>query len=265
MKVLSAISIAILAVSSLFATRGYYKTPSLISDNNVVTEQKEEISDFEKAVQIIKKYETLHQPKHYPFVGYGHLVQKGEKFSRTKALSESEADKLLRKDLLKNCAVFRSFGADSLILGVLAYNIGPGAALRSSVAQKLKAGNRDIYESYVAHSRYKGKVHSQIKRRRIEEFETLFIKNPESKKEEIIEKEVITTENSLLSMLRIPDSVIRPLLGFTARVAKVVTYNSPLVATLQAADHHQFRLTKYPVLVSRYTNPINRLLSCTSR
>lgn len=132
--------------------------------------------DFEKAVEIIKKYEGLHQPRHWPLVGYGHQVLPGEKYSRSRTLSEKEADALLRKDLLKNCAVFRSFGPDSLILGVLAYNIGSGATMRSSVVKKLKAGDRDIYDNYVAHSKYKGKTHSQIKKRRIEEFETLFIK-----------------------------------------------------------------------------------------
>lgn len=137
-------------------------------------EETSPLSDFEKAVEIIKKYEGLHQPKHYPLVGYGHQVLKGEKFSRTKAMSEADAEALLRKDLLKNCAVFRDFGADSLLLGVLAYNIGSGVTMRSSVVKKLKAGDRDIYSSYVAHCRYKGKVHSQIQRRRIEEFETLF-------------------------------------------------------------------------------------------
>lgn len=130
---------------------------------------------FEEAVRIIKKYETLHQPKHWPFVGYGHKVLPGEKFSRTKALSEEEADKILRSDLLKNCAQFREFGKDSLILGVLAYNIGPGAVKRSSIINMLKMGNRNFREIYISHCRYKGKVHNQIKRRRIEEFETLYI------------------------------------------------------------------------------------------
>lgn len=173
MKLISAITIAMMAVSSLFATQGHFR---LAQNSESTVVEKEEISDFEKAVQIIKKYETLHQPRHWPLVGYGHKVLPGEKFSRKRAMSESEADALLRKDLLKNCAVFRSFGKDSLLLGVLAYNIGSGAALRSSVAQKLKAGNRDIYENYIAHSRYRGKVHKQIKNRRIEEFEALFIK-----------------------------------------------------------------------------------------
>lgn len=142
-------------------------------------QQNVELSDFDKAVEIIKKYETLHQPKHWPLVGYGHKVLPGEKFSRSKTMDQQAAEELLRKDLLKNCAVFRSFGADSLLLGVLAYNIGSGATLKSSVARKLKEGDRDIYDIYVSYSKYKGKTHNQLKRRRIEEFETLFIKEIE--------------------------------------------------------------------------------------
>ncbi len=130
---------------------------------------------FERAVAMIKKYETLHQPRHWPLVGYGHLVMAGEKFSRSKALSEKEADALLRKDLLKNCAVFRDYGADSLLLGVLAYNIGSGNVKKSSVARMLREGNRDIYDSYVAHSRYRGRVHAGLKKRRIEELDQLFV------------------------------------------------------------------------------------------
>lgn len=174
MKLITAISIGLIAVSSLFASQ--MQLSPTTSDSSP-GEEVEELSDFEKAVQIIKKYETLHQPKHYPLVGYGHLVLKGEKFSRTKAMDEKEAEELLRKDLLKNCAVFRSFGKDSLLLGVLAYNIGSGATMRSSVVKKLKTGDRNIYENYIAHCRYRGKVHSGIRRRRIEEFETLFIKD----------------------------------------------------------------------------------------
>ncbi len=178
MKLFSAISIAFLFSSSLIAGRGYQK----IAVNEPSAKQQvavSEVSDFDKAVEIIKKYETLHSARHWPLVGYGHKVLPGEKYRRGKTLSEKEADALLRKDLLKNCAVFRSFGADSLLLGVLAYNIGSGAAMRSAVARKLKAGDRDIFDSYVAHSKYRGKTHKQIKNRRIEEFEQLFITEEE--------------------------------------------------------------------------------------
>lgn len=130
---------------------------------------------FERAVALIKKYETLHQPRHWPLVGYGHLVMSGEKYSRGKALSEAEADALLRKDLLKNCAVFRDYGADSLLLGVLAYNIGSGNVKKSSVARKLREGDRDIYASYLSHSRYRGRQHAGLRRRRAEELAQLFV------------------------------------------------------------------------------------------
>lgn len=130
---------------------------------------------FELAVEIIKKYEGLHTPKHYPLVGYGHKVLPGERYNRTKTLAESHAEELLRKDLLKNCAVFRNFGADSLLLGVLAYNIGSGNVKRSKVAARLAAGDRNIKNSYLSHCRANGKVLSQLQRRRAEEFEKLFI------------------------------------------------------------------------------------------
>ncbi|MDE7380711.1 MAG: glycoside hydrolase family protein [Muribaculaceae bacterium] len=138
------------------------------------TSPKNEVSNYEKAVEIIKKYESLHSPRHWPLVGYGHKVLPGEKFSRTKALSEKEADQLLRKDLDKLCKIFRSYGKDSLLLATLAYNIGNGAVSRSSVVKKLASGNRDIKANYIAHCKYRGKEHPQIKRRRIEEFEALF-------------------------------------------------------------------------------------------
>lgn len=179
MKLISAIIISLLTIVGIVSSSGTNVRPEITTETDIIAEEgPEEPSDFEKAVAIIKKYETLHQPRHYPLVGYGHKVLPGEKYSRTKSLSESEADALLRKDLLKNCAVFRSYGKDSLLLGVLAYNIGSGATLRSSVVKKLKAGDRDIYSNYVAHCRYRGKENKQLKQRRLEEFETLFIKEP---------------------------------------------------------------------------------------
>ena len=133
---------------------------------------------FEDAIAIIKKYEGLSGPSHWPFVGYGHKVMPGEKFTRGKKLTEAEADVLARKDYAKLCAKYREYGADSLLLAALAYNCGPGVVAKSSVLSKLKAGNRDIEASYIAHSRYKGKQLSQLKRRRQEELAVLFVKDP---------------------------------------------------------------------------------------
>ena len=193
------LSVALVAVALCVSAWGLL-SPSRMEGNTapVTTQPTAEASDsslFEEAVQIIKKYETLHSPKHWPLVGYGHKVLPGETFNRKRALSEKEADALLRKDLLKNCAVFRDFGPDSLLLGVLAYNIGSGATLRSSVVRKLRAGDRDIESAYLAHSRYRGKVHNQIRQRRIEEFEALFI-NDNTVSE--INSELMASATSLL-------------------------------------------------------------------
>lgn len=131
-------------------------------------------SAFDTAVEIIKKYEGLHKASHWPLVGYGHKVLPSDKFKRGRALTEAEADKLLRSDLAKLCAMYRSFGKDSLILATLAYNIGSGATNRSTVYKKLAAGDRDIEANYLSHCRYRGKILSQLQRRRKEEFSTLF-------------------------------------------------------------------------------------------
>lgn len=135
---------------------------------------------FEDAISIIKQFEGFHGSRHWPFVGYGHLVMRGEKFKRGKVLSEEEADALVREDYAKLCARYREFGADSLLLAALAYNCGPGVVAKSSVFSKLKAGIRDIESAYLAHCRYKGKQLKQLKRRRETELATLFVKYPET-------------------------------------------------------------------------------------
>ena len=130
--------------------------------------------EFEQAVQLIKKYETLHSPQHWPLVGYGHKVQPGENFKKGQKLTEKQADALLRKDLKKFADLYKSYGKDSLLLGVLAYNVGPGRVNKSTVMRLLKDGNRNIREAFESMCRYKGKVHKQIRARRIEEFKALF-------------------------------------------------------------------------------------------
>lgn len=135
-----------------------------------------ELPLFERAVLIIKKFETLHKPKHWPYVGYGHQVQPGEPYRRGVQLTERQADILLRKDLRKFCALYSQYGKDSILLACLAYNCGPGVVNKSSVLKKLKSGNRDIFKSYTSHCRYKGKFHKQLHQRRIMEIMILFQK-----------------------------------------------------------------------------------------
>ncbi len=70
---------------------------------------------------------------------------------------------------------YNCIGKDSVLLGTLAYNCGPGVVNKSTVLKKLKAGNRDIFKSYVSHCRYKGKKHKGLYTRRLTEFAALFI------------------------------------------------------------------------------------------
>lgn len=125
---------------------------------------------FEKAVNVIKKYETLHTAKNWPYIGYGHRVWSGEKYKKGVVLSEKEADALLRQDLKKFIEYFKDQGEKAILLGTLAYNIGPGNVKKSAVYTKLKAGNTDIKTNYLNHSMYNGKPHAQLRQRRTEEY-----------------------------------------------------------------------------------------------
>lgn len=146
-------------------------TPAFAAKRSIM-----ELPLFERAVLIIKKFETLHKPKHWPYVGYGHQVQPGEPYRRGCQLTEKQADALLRKDLRKFVSLYKAYGKDAILLGVLAYNCGPGVVNKSTVLNKLKSGNRDIFKSYTAHCRYKGKFHKQLHQRRLTEFAALFQK-----------------------------------------------------------------------------------------
>jgi GH24 family phage-related lysozyme (muramidase) len=66
-------------------------------------------------------------------------------------------------------------GKDSILLGALAYNIGPGAVNKSSVYKMLKSGNRNIFKAYTSHCHNKGKWHKGLYNRRYTEILVLFI------------------------------------------------------------------------------------------
>ena len=110
--------------------------------------------------------------------GWGHKVLPGEKF--TNNISKAQGDSILRADLRKLCILFRDFGKDSLLLAVLAYNVGPyrllgyGKIPKSRLIKRLESGDRDIYDEYVSFRCYRGKVVPSIERRRKEEFRLLF-------------------------------------------------------------------------------------------
>jgi len=73
---------------------------------------------FEMAVACIKHFEGWHGVKAWPYVGYGHQLQKGERYS-ARTLTKRQGDLLLRLDLMRNLYLFRNYGKDALLLSVL--------------------------------------------------------------------------------------------------------------------------------------------------
>ena len=141
-------------------------------------EELKSLPMFERAVAIVKHFEGWHGPEAGGYVGYGHRILPGEDLSHD--LTEEEADSLLRADLLARCEIFRRFGADSLLLATLSYQVGHSRLLgcgkypKSRLVQKLEQGDRGIYREYVSFRCWKGKVVPSIEKRRKVEFEMLF-------------------------------------------------------------------------------------------
>ena len=83
---------------------------------------------FERMVAITKHFEGWHDPKTTPgYVGYGHQLQKGERFPKT--LTRQRADLLLRTDLLRHLRLYARYGRDAYLLATLSYQIGPAKLL----------------------------------------------------------------------------------------------------------------------------------------
>ena len=118
---------------------------------------------FERAVRCTKYFEGWHSEKHHPYVGYGHRLQPGERYSA------------------RTMTMFQQFGKDSLLLATLAYNVGPyrllgsGKIPKSTLIRKLEAGDRNIYREYIAFCNYKGKRHAMLLKRRKAEFALLYV------------------------------------------------------------------------------------------
>lgn len=157
-----------------------------VGDHAVCREERSraavETDLFDEAVACIKQWEGWHDERHYPYVGYGHRIVADERGRLTYRITREQADSLLRADLRKKCAVFRKYGGDSLLLGVLAYNVGEYTLLgckgkpKSKLIIKLDSGDRDIREEYVSFRKYRGRVVPSIQKRREREFDLLFNK-----------------------------------------------------------------------------------------
>ena len=135
---------------------------------------------MERAFLCTRYFEGWHDQSCYPYIGWGHQLQPGERYS-ARTMTKRQADALLRKDLRKFIAMFRRFGADSILLGTLAYNVGPYRLLgsktipKSTLIKKLEAGDRNIYREYIAFCNYKGKRHAMLLKRRKAEFALLYV------------------------------------------------------------------------------------------
>lgn len=134
---------------------------------------------FERAVRCIKYYEGWHDIKrNYPYIGWGHRILPHEKFRKN--LTFQQADSLLRSDLRKLCILFRKYGRDTLLLAVLAYNVGPykilgnGKFPKSRLLQKIEQGERNIRGEYLDFCRYQKRKIASIHRRRQTELLLLY-------------------------------------------------------------------------------------------
>ena len=151
------------------------------SNTPVQPEVVTELQRFNLAVEIIKHFEGWHTVRNYPYVGWGHQLQPGERYS-ARTMTKEQGDRLLRQDLMTFYKMFDGYCKDQLLLAVLAYNVGPYAILgtskrpRSTLLKKLDAGNRDIFSEYMRFCRYKGRKVKSIGRRRYVEFSLLYVR-----------------------------------------------------------------------------------------
>ena len=75
----------------------------------------------ERAIRCTKYYEGWHgEKRHWPYVGWGHRVLPGEKF--TNDITKAQGDSILRADMMKLCRLFSRFGRDSLLLSEISDN-----------------------------------------------------------------------------------------------------------------------------------------------
>lgn len=105
-----------------------------------------DLPPFEWVVLCVKHFESWHGKEHHPYVGYGHQLKKGEKF--TAEMTERQADSLLRADLWERLEVFMGYGKDALLLTLLSYNVGVGRLLgygkqgKSQLLRKIEQKDR---------------------------------------------------------------------------------------------------------------------------
>lgn len=92
------------------------------------------------AVELIKKYEGLHDRSDYPYYGYGHCKLPGEELSYD--MTEAEAEKLLMRDLEKRYRLFSKYGKDALLLSEISDNNNESTPNLRNMATNLRRSFR---------------------------------------------------------------------------------------------------------------------------
>lgn len=136
-----------------------------------------QLPPIQRAALIIKRFEGWHGGTGQ-YIGWGHRVQPGEKFSHN--ITHQQGDSILYEDLRKLFNQFKGYGDYALLLTVLSYNVGPAKILGggkykpSKLIQKIRQGRKDIEQDYIGFCRWKGKVVLSIKNRRWIEYKYLY-------------------------------------------------------------------------------------------
>ena len=94
----------------------------------------------ELAVELIKKYEGVHDRSDYPYYSYGHCKLPGEELSYD--MTEAEAEKLLIRDLEKRYRLFSKYGKGSLLLSEISDNKSESTPNLRNMATNLRRSFR---------------------------------------------------------------------------------------------------------------------------
>jgi len=116
-------------------------------------------STLQQAVSLLAVLEGWHDPQKTDCTGWGHRVC----YDGTRVTTPTEADSLAAADLRALSARFRDFQGDSLLLALLAYNVGVKAVKTSSLMDSLS------FDAYTSFCYIKGRrSERQYQRRRAE-------------------------------------------------------------------------------------------------
>jgi len=141
--------------------------PSL--SGNSPKEQGPAAPTIEQAVSFLALAEGWHDPQKTGCTGWGHRVC----YDAARAATPAEADSLATSDLKALSARFRHFQGDSLLLALLAYNVGVKAVKTSSLMDSL------TFEAYTSFCYIQGgRSERQYQRRRAE---WMLFKTPQKK------------------------------------------------------------------------------------